>query len=96
VALLEALCCGTPIVGWAPQVMELETLLGMSVGEPFDGRTQTAAELAAAMRRALEGASVSPRGRRRLAEAARERFSEERYLATYLEIYRELDGAPHG
>jgi glycosyltransferase involved in cell wall biosynthesis len=92
-ALVEALCLGTPVVGWAPQVRELEALLGMAVGEPFDGRTQTVQELAATLHRALTGKTVSAGHRRRLAKAARDFFSEERFLAAYLEIYNELSGA---
>ena len=42
IAVLEALCCGTPVIGWAPQIHELQSLLGTYVGIPFDGRRQGA------------------------------------------------------
>ena len=55
IAVLEALCSGTPVVGWAPQIRELENVLGLPAGKPFDGRVQTAAELAAVIHDALQG-----------------------------------------
>jgi glycosyltransferase involved in cell wall biosynthesis len=91
-AILEAICCGTPVVGWAPQVREVESLLGIPIGVPFDGRTQTAGELGSGILRAMDGELVLPKNRQRLAEAAREAFNEERYVNAYLDAYRELTG----
>jgi glycosyltransferase involved in cell wall biosynthesis len=93
IAILEAICCGAPVVAWAPQVREVESLLEFSIGAPFDGRTQTAEELAAAIRGVLEGDLASSAGRRRMAEAAREAFSEERCVNAYLDAYREMIGS---
>lgn len=31
---IEALSCGTPIVGWGPNLQEIEHLLGIKCGEP--------------------------------------------------------------
>jgi len=90
IAILEALCSGAPVIGWAPSVREVENLLGIPVGVPFDGRTQSAAELAEAMREVLRGDMMSSAHRLRLAAAARDAFSEERYVAAYLDLYREL------
>jgi glycosyltransferase involved in cell wall biosynthesis len=87
--LLEALCCGVPVVGWAPTVREVQSEIDVSVGTPFDGRTQTAADLAAAMLpllRETEPGDYRPN----LAAAAREVFSEERYAAAYLSLFAEL------
>lgn len=92
IAILEAICCGAPVVGWAPQVREVESLLGIPIGVPFDGRTQTAEELASGILGVLDGELISPKNRRRLAEAAREAFNEERYVNSYLDAYRELTG----
>jgi glycosyltransferase involved in cell wall biosynthesis len=89
IALLEAACCGVPVVGWAPTVRELETRVGVPVGAPFDGRSQSAAELAAAMRSLLQR-EEAPEDRPRLAAAARAAFSAKRYLDEYLALYAEL------
>ena len=86
----EALCCGLPVVGWAPQVQELERLLGLRVGLPFDARTQSARELAATLLTALEDAPLAAVTGQRLARAARESFSAERFVRGYLTVYQEL------
>lgn len=91
-AILEAICCGAPVVGWAPQVREVELLLGIPIGVPFDGRTQTAGELGSGILGVMDGELVLPKNRQRLAEAAREAFNEERYINAYLDAYRELTG----
>jgi glycosyltransferase involved in cell wall biosynthesis len=90
IALLEALCSGVPAVGWAPQMRELENVLGVPVGKPFDGRTQTAEDLAGAIRDSLGEGSGSAASRVRLAAAARAAFSEERYASAYLALFREM------
>ncbi len=93
IALLEAICCGAPVVAWAPQVREVESLLGAPVGVPFDGRTQSARELAAGIRSILDGDLASSSHRRRIAEAARAAFSEQHFVDSYLNLYREMIGA---
>jgi glycosyltransferase involved in cell wall biosynthesis len=93
IALLEAACSGVPVIGWAPTVHELEDQLGLPAGKPFDGRNQPASELAALMLSCLTGGDESPSYRARLAAAARDSFSEERYAAAYLDLYRELTGS---
>jgi glycosyltransferase involved in cell wall biosynthesis len=90
IAVLEALCCGVPAVGWAPQIRELEDVLGLPAGKPFDGRSQTSAELATVMRAALREETDSSAYRMRLAAAARETFSEHRYAAAYLDLFGEM------
>jgi glycosyltransferase involved in cell wall biosynthesis len=86
----EALCCGVPVVGWAPQVAELESQLDMRVGLAFDARTQSAHELATSLLTALEDASLAELTGERLGRAAREQFSAERFVNGYLGVYREL------
>jgi glycosyltransferase involved in cell wall biosynthesis len=93
IALLEAACSGVPVIGWAPTVHELEEQLKIPVGKPFDGRTQTASELAGLMLASLQGEGESFADRTRLAAAARDAFSEERYVAAYLNLYQELTGS---
>ncbi|MGB7539354.1 MAG: glycosyltransferase family 4 protein [Anaerolineales bacterium] len=90
IAVLEALCSGVPVVGWTPQISELEEVLGLPAGKPFDGRSQTAAELAASMHAAQREETDSAAYRMRLAAAARETFSEHRYAAAYLDLFREM------
>jgi glycosyltransferase involved in cell wall biosynthesis len=90
IALLEAVCSGVPVIGWAPTIHELEDQLKLPVGKPFDGRTQAASELAEMMLSSLMGDNESPSYRTRLAVAARETFSEHRYAAAYLDLFGEL------
>ena len=90
IAVLEALACGVPVVGWAPQIRELESTLGFPVGAAFDGRVQTAEELAGLILSVLRGSLVSPTHRLRLAKAARDAFSDDRYVDAYLSLYREM------
>jgi glycosyltransferase involved in cell wall biosynthesis len=93
IAILEAICCGAPVVAWAPQVREVESLLGIPIGAPFDGRTQTAEELAASIRAVLDGDLSKSKSRLRMAETAREAFSEARFVEAYLDVYREMTGS---
>lgn len=90
VALLEALACGTPVVGWAPQVRELGEWWNTQAGFPFDARTQTAAELAELVSNALQDAILRTGDRRELSRLARESFSMERYGAETMKNYRAL------
>ncbi len=90
IAVLEALCSGTPVVGWAPQIQELENILGLPVGKPFDARVQKATELAAVIHDALREETDLSEYRMRLASAARETFSEHRYAAAYLDLFGEM------
>jgi glycosyltransferase involved in cell wall biosynthesis len=49
--MIEALACGTPVVGFAPSMSELEGLAGMSCGEPRSGADPE--EIGAALDRVL-------------------------------------------
>jgi len=86
----EAVCCGTPVVGYAPQVSELRDLLGMEVGIAFDANLQTPAELADFLLRALDGPLQETAVRQRIAAAAREALSGNKFVQGYEQIYREL------
>jgi glycosyltransferase involved in cell wall biosynthesis len=90
VALLEALACGTPVVGWAPQVRELGEWWTTQVGFPFDGRTQCAAELAELVSHALQDPMLRTSNRYKLSRLARESFSMERYGEETLTNYRTM------
>jgi glycosyltransferase involved in cell wall biosynthesis len=93
VAITEALACGTPVVGWADQVNELRDVWQRPVGYPFDGRVQTAGELAALLERALADPMGRTASRRELARLARESFSMKRYGAEIVRVYGEMTGA---
>jgi glycosyltransferase involved in cell wall biosynthesis len=90
VALLESLTCGTPIVGWAAQVEELESRWGRSIGRAFDARRQTAEELEGTILRALDDPVQSDGARREIAGLARESFSMRRYGAEMEKHYAGL------
>jgi glycosyltransferase involved in cell wall biosynthesis len=90
VAILEALACGTPVVGWADQVNELEQAWNRSVGFAFDARRQGADELAALIDRALNDPVGRDESRRALCTMARESFSIERYGMEMVNLYMEL------
>jgi glycosyltransferase involved in cell wall biosynthesis len=90
VALLEALACGTPIVGWADQVNELSQVWNRSVGFDFDARRQGADELADVIVRALDDPVGRDESRGALSRLARETFSMDRYGAEMIKLYVEL------
>jgi glycosyltransferase involved in cell wall biosynthesis len=70
VALLEALACGTPVLGWAPQVLELQDWWKRPVGFAFDARRQSIEELEAVLMNALEDPVLEDRSRKELAGKA--------------------------
>jgi glycosyltransferase involved in cell wall biosynthesis len=95
VALCEALACGTPVVGWADQVKELEAYWNRRVGFPFDGRVQSAEELEFLIRRALEDPLMGDESRGEISRLARDSFSMERYGREMTGHYEELrSGGP--
>jgi glycosyltransferase involved in cell wall biosynthesis len=95
-ALAEAMCCGTPVIGWKPQVEETRSLLRMDCGigcDPAEHGPQLLAEwiLELRSRRTL----VSPSGRKKLSAKARAFFSIERFTTEYMCLYDDLV-AGHG
>ncbi|GEM_PF-445791 len=90
VALCEALACGTPVIGWASQVHELETHWGRRVGYPFDGRTQSAEALNSLIQRALQDPLTEDESREEISRSARESFSMKRYGREMTGHYEEL------
>jgi glycosyltransferase involved in cell wall biosynthesis len=89
-AINEAVCCGTPVVAYAPQVEELRDLLGLEVGVPFDAFLRSPADLADCLLQALESPLQDLAARQRMAVAAREALSGEKFARGYEEVYREL------
>ena len=93
VALIEALACGTPVLGWADQVRELGAYWRRPVGFPFDARNQSAEELEALIQRALDDPILDDPSRNDLSLLARESFSMDRYGREMARQYVEvLDG----
>jgi glycosyltransferase involved in cell wall biosynthesis len=92
-ALVEAVCVGTPVVGWAPTVQELEQESGGKVGIAFDGRTHSARELANSIGQALGSPICETANRIRMSSWARETFTESKFVEGYLRLYRELISA---
>ncbi|GAA1975779.1 glycosyltransferase family 4 protein [Microbacterium pumilum] len=86
-AVIESMLCGTPVLayrrGAMPEVVD-DGVTGLLV-DPHDGIAQAAATVAKAA--ALDRTLV----RRR----ARERFSVERMVESYLDLYRDLRDAAH-
>ncbi len=88
VAMLEALCLGTPVVGWAPQVQELEQVLSQPVGEGL-ALHESPLGLAASI---LRVADLAPKGEivaEALAHHARAQFSIEQAGRATLRLYDE-------
>jgi glycosyltransferase involved in cell wall biosynthesis len=90
-ALAEANCCGTPVVGWKPQVEETAKLLRMECGLGFDPAESSAEELAVKIQKWIRGReNRSPAYRKALAARARKFFSIERYATENLLAYEEV------
>jgi glycosyltransferase involved in cell wall biosynthesis len=90
VALLDALACGTPVIGWAPQVQELEAMWKIPVGMPFDGRTQNADDLAAAMLKTLNNSDDTDEWRSEISRRTRETFSVDAFGEAHRRLYEEI------
>jgi glycosyltransferase involved in cell wall biosynthesis len=94
VAIMEALACGTPVIGWAPQVRELEARWGMRVGIPFDARTSDALALETAVALGLEEDARGVFDYEAIARRARDEFSWERFGGELVRTYAEVLGLP--
>ncbi|MBN1438910.1 MAG: glycosyltransferase family 4 protein [Anaerolineales bacterium] len=92
VALMESLACGTPVVGWAPQVQELQDWWRQPVGWAFDARIEGVDALAGLVAEALESPVLGDPSRRALADKARESFSMQRYGREMAGHYADLIG----
>ncbi|MGA2819270.1 MAG: glycosyltransferase family 4 protein [Anaerolineales bacterium] len=93
VALLEAVCCGTPVVGWPLQLEEMQEVMSMPVGAAFDAAHRTPQDLAASVLQLLvenQGARPSPQS---LADRARDVFSLTRAGRALLRLYQDAISA---
>jgi glycosyltransferase involved in cell wall biosynthesis len=90
-ALAEAMCCGTAVVGWKPQVEETQKLLRMECGVGFDPAQSAPEELAAWILKWIRRKETRSRAyRKALAARARKFFSIERYATENLLAYEEV------
>ena len=83
---LEALAVGTPVVGFAPTILELRERLGEEVGLPFDAGPETPADLAAKLLAVLR----RPKERHGLAARTKAAFSWDAIFPALDRLYRRL------
>jgi glycosyltransferase involved in cell wall biosynthesis len=79
-SFVEALACGTPVVGFGPSVREIRDEVGIEVGEPLDHGTPE--EIAAALEKVL----ATEWDREGLREATISAFGLDRAADRYLEL----------
>jgi glycosyltransferase involved in cell wall biosynthesis len=89
-ALLEAVCCGTPVVGWPPQLEEMQEVLGMPVGVGFDAPHRTAEDLAGFILQLLAQSPSTRPAPQALADCARNVFSLPRAGQAVLQLYQDV------
>jgi glycosyltransferase involved in cell wall biosynthesis len=90
VVMAEALCCGTPVVGWSPTVRELSTALHLPVGLPLEESSQDGTVLARQILQVLNDGTYSESWRRDASAAAREYFRLDRYVERNLAVYEQI------
>ena len=92
---LESLCMGLPIIGYPPNVMELEALMEMPVGDPYDAGRADLSELAASIHEVMDGSNTrfTSAVRKLISRRARELFSLSRFHRQYNELYNRLKAA---
>jgi len=94
VAMLEALCTGTPVVGWGPQVEELEAVFAQPVGAALTSDT-SADDLAGKILDVIEKVSRKQLPLEEIARRARAAFSIEHAGTATLRLYSEAQaGTP--
>ncbi|MBN2084301.1 MAG: glycosyltransferase family 4 protein [Anaerolineales bacterium] len=90
-ALAEAMCCGTAVVGWKPQVEETAKLLRMECGLGFNPSQSAPEDLAGWILKWINRKEYrSTAYRKALATRARKFFSIERYATENLLAYEEV------
>jgi glycosyltransferase involved in cell wall biosynthesis len=83
-AYIEALACGTPVVGFGPTVREIREEMGIEIGEPLDGGAPE--EIATA----IEKVRATTWDRQLLRRAAIEAFGVRRIADRYVELLSEV------
>jgi glycosyltransferase involved in cell wall biosynthesis len=90
VVMAEALCCGAPVIGWAPTVHELGEALNLPVGLPLEDTSLDPAALADQILSVTQDTKYSGDWRRTVSSAAREFFRLDRYTQRNLELYEQI------
>lgn len=88
--LVEALACGTPVVGFGPTVREIREEVGVEIGEPLEAGDPE--EVAGAIERVL----ATGWDRRELRQAAIEAFGLPRVTHRYVELLSRTAAEPAG
>jgi glycosyltransferase involved in cell wall biosynthesis len=86
--LIEALACGTPVVGFGPAVREIRDAMGIEIGEPLD--TGAPEEIAAA----IERVAAVRWDRELLRRAALDTFGLSRIVDRYVRLLRRVAPEP--
>lgn len=84
IALIEALACGTPVVGFGPAVREIRETMGIDVGEPLE--TGSPEEIAVAIERVV----ARDWNRRLLRRATIEAFGLEKIADRYVGLLQRV------
>jgi glycosyltransferase involved in cell wall biosynthesis len=87
-AFVEALACGTPIVGFGPAVREIRATMGIDVGEPLESGAPE--EIAAALERVM----AIDWDRRELRQATLAAFGLDKVTERYVELLSRVAAAP--
>ncbi|KAF0093173.1 MAG: group 1 glycosyl transferase [Puniceicoccaceae bacterium 5H] len=93
IVYIESLCAGTPVIGFAPTVRELQALIDPSVGTPFDPERQDTHLLAAEIENWMEEKADAFEVRREeLAKGTHALYSRQAYREQYAKLYSKLCG----
>jgi glycosyltransferase involved in cell wall biosynthesis len=88
IVFIEALACGTPVVGFGPTVREIRETMGIDIGEPLEAGSPE--EIASAVKRVVG----SRWDRNRLRRAAIDAFDLSRATESYVDLLRRVRRPP--
>ena len=87
---VEALCMGVPVIGFHKTINELNFILEMKVGEPFDAFKEGPGDLFNKSKGILSDPLFTDGYRAELSERSRKIFNFDRYRLDYLRLYNQL------
>jgi len=89
IVYLEAVNMGLPIVGFTPNVQEISSILGMTVGIGFDPDYDSPSDLARYIQEVVDGSDpYTAEHRTQMGHKARHYFSKERFHDDYQQLIR--------